>query len=60
MHAERGDVTMEQEKLYKTMKSAGTTNLVLGIITILIGIATGVVMIVKGAKLLAHMSDLLF
>lgn len=51
---------MEQEKLYKTMKSAGTTNLVLGIVTILIGIATGVVMIVKGAKLLAHMSDLLF
>lgn len=57
---ERQGVTMEQEKLYKTMKSAGTTNLVLGIITILIGIATGVVMIVKGAKLLAHMSDLLF
>lgn len=48
------------EKLYKKIKSSGTSSLVMGIITIVLGVAAGVVMIVNGAKLLAHKSDALF
>jgi len=40
------------EKIYKTMKSAGGANLVLGIIIMVTGISTGVMMIVHGARLL--------
>ena len=45
-----------EEKLYKKMKS----NLVFGIVTIAFGIGAGVMMIVNGARLLAHKSDILF
>ena len=44
-----------EEKLYKKMKSVGVSNLVFGIVTI-----AGVMMIVNGARLLAHKSDILF
>ena len=47
-----------EEKLYKKMKSVGVSNLVFGIVTIAFGI--GVMMIVNGARLLAHKSDVLF
>jgi len=40
------------EKLYKKIKSTGTWNLVLGIITIIFGIAFGVILIVNGGDLL--------
>ena len=40
-----------EEKLYKKMKSIGVSNLVFGIVTM---------MIVNGARLLAHKSDVLF
>jgi hypothetical protein len=48
------------EKLYKKMKSIGVTSLVLGIVTIALAVGTGVVMIVNGARLLAHRSEQLF
>ncbi len=48
------------EKLYKKIKSTATSSLVIGIVTIAMGVAAGVVMIVNGAKLLAHKSDALF
>jgi hypothetical protein len=48
------------EKVYKTMKSVGALNLVMGIIMIIAGVATGVMVIVNGAKLLAGKSDLTF
>ena len=47
-------------KLYKKMKSVGVSNLVFGIVTIAFGIGAGVMMIVNGARLLAHKSDILF
>jgi len=40
------------EKLYKKIKLSGTLNLVLGIIMIVFGIASGVMLIVNGGKLL--------
>jgi hypothetical protein len=48
------------EKLYKKMKSIGVTSLVLGIVTIALAVGTGVVMIVNGARLIAHRSEQLF
>ncbi len=48
------------EKIYSTMKSVGITNLVVGIIIIVAGVAAGVSVIVSGARLLNKKSDLLF
>jgi uncharacterized membrane protein YbaN (DUF454 family) len=48
------------EKIYKTMKSVGVWNLVLGIVLILSGLATGIFLIINGAQLLKKKSDLLF
>ena len=49
-----------EEKLYKKLKSVGASNLVFGIIIILFGIGAGVVMLIDGARLLAHKSENLF
>lgn len=48
------------EKIYRTMKSTGVVNIIFGIITIVLGAATGVVMIVCGAKLLKRKSEVIF
>ncbi|HHU74056.1 MAG TPA: hypothetical protein GXZ28_05435 [Clostridiales bacterium] len=48
------------EKIYKTMKSVGVWNLVIGIMLIVAGALAGAFMIVNGAKLLKKKSDLLF
>ena len=48
------------EKVYKAMKSGGSFNVVVGILMIVSGIAFGVLVITRGAKLLKHKSDLLF
>ena len=45
---------------YKKLKSVGASNLVFGILIILFGIGAGVMMIINGARLLAHRSDSLF
>ena len=42
-----------EEKVYKVMKGAGTTNIVLGVITLVVGV-------IAGAKLSAGKSRLLF
>ena len=42
-----------EEKVYKVMKGAGTTNIVLGVITLVVGVATGILLIIAGAKLSA-------
>ncbi len=48
------------EKLYKKVKGIGASNLAFGIITLVFGITAGVMLIVNGARLLAHKSDTLF
>lgn len=48
------------EKIYKSMKSVGTSSLVLGICMIVFGIGVGVVTIVNGARLLNKKSSILF
>jgi hypothetical protein len=57
---EKGEGTNMAERVYKTMKSVGAFNLVMGILLIVGGIAGGVAVIVNGAKLLNDKSDLTF
>ena len=49
-----------EEKLYKTMNGAGTMNIVLGVVSLAVGVASGVLLIIYGAKLLAGKSKILF
>ena len=49
-----------EERVYKTLKKTGASNLVIGILIVCFGIAAGVTIIVNGAKLLARKSDILF
>lgn len=48
------------EKVYKTMKSVGTFNLVCGILVIVCGALLGAFMIAGGSKLLHRKKDILF
>jgi hypothetical protein len=48
------------EKVYKTMKSSGICNIVLGICSIILGVGIGVTTIINGAILLKKKSHLLF
>lgn len=48
------------EKLYKKMRHIGTTDLVLGIVTMLFGIGVGIVMVINGARLLMYKAENLF
>ena len=54
-----GSKTME-EKVYKVMRGAGATNIALGVISLTVGIAAGILMIITGAKLIAGKSKILF
>lgn len=48
------------EKAYQTMKKVGAGNIVLGIVTMVSGIAAGVLMIVGGSHLLKNKKELTF
>ncbi len=48
------------EKIYKTMRITGAANIAIGIIMIVVGVASGVVAIVAGANLLKKKSELTF
>lgn len=55
----KGAVTMN-EKTYKTMSRAGGSSIAIGIIVMVTGLATGILMIVNGAHLLKRKADLIF
>lgn len=48
------------EKAYKTMKGAGAGNIALGVIMIVAGVATGILAIINGARLLKNKNELIF
>mgnify|MGYP003267024213 FL=1 len=48
------------EKVYKTMRSAGVTNIVIGSVIITAGLAAGILAIVSGALLLKRKSEITF
>ncbi|MCR5624605.1 MAG: hypothetical protein K6G11_05110 [Lachnospiraceae bacterium] len=54
---EEGD---SMEKVYKSMTSVGTVNIVLGILLIVTGIGFGVSIITGGARLFAHRNKVIF
>lgn len=47
------------EKIYKTMSLTGACSIAVGIITLVTGVAAGVLMIVSGSRLLKRKSDIL-
>ena len=49
-----------EEKVYKTMRGTGAANIAIGILTMIVGVATVVLLIIGGAKLLSRKSDILF
>lgn len=48
------------EKIYKSMKTVGAWNIAIGVTLIVIGILSGVMTIVNGARLIKDKSDILF
>lgn len=58
MERERADIM--EEKTFKIMRGAGAMNIVVGVITLVTGVATGVLLIIAGGKLLAGKSRILF
>ncbi len=48
------------EKVYKSMKLVGAANIALGIIILVTGVATGVLTIIGGSKLLKSKNELMF
>lgn len=48
------------EKAYKIMRTTGGTNIALGIVLIVVGLAVGVMTIVNGARLLSGKSNIMF
>ena len=48
------------EKLYHKINAIGNSNLVIGIVTILVGVGAGVTMIVNGARLITGKKDITF
>lgn len=49
-----------EERTYKAMSLGGAAGVVTGMISIIVGVACGVVMIVAGARLLAERKNILF
>lgn len=48
------------EKTYKIMNTIGGGNIALGIIVLVTGLASGILMIVNGARLLKQKSEITF
>ena len=49
-----------EEKVYKTMSGAGATCIAVGVVTLVTGGVSGILMIIGGAKLLAGRTKILF
>ncbi len=52
--------TVMEQKVYKTMKLAGATNIAIGVVSLVVGIVTGILLLVTGGRLLARKSNILF
>lgn len=48
------------ESVYKTMRSVGIGNIVIGVVVIVVGLAVGVLSIINGGRLLAKKGDIVF
>lgn len=48
------------EKVYKSMKHTGVTNIIMGIIVMAVGVTCGILSIISGAKLIKAKSSIIF
>lgn len=48
------------EKAYNTMKKSGAANIAVGVIVLVTGIVTGVILLVSGGKLLKNKGNIMF
>ena len=48
------------EKIYKTMARCGAGNVALGIVVLVTGITSGILLLVSGARLLKRKSEITF
>ncbi len=48
------------EKVYKVMGGAGAANIAIGVIVIVTGVVSGIMLLIYGARLLANRSKILF
>lgn len=51
---------MNDERLYRAVSRGGAGSLALGIVVLVVGVVSGVLMIVNGAKLLKHKYQITF
>ncbi|MBQ2800691.1 MAG: hypothetical protein IJF03_04810 [Lachnospiraceae bacterium] len=51
---------MGNEKIYKTMKTVGGGSIALGIVVLVTGIVSGILMVVNGARLLKAKKEITF
>jgi hypothetical protein len=49
-----------EEKVYKTMGGAGALNIVLGVLMVVVGVSSGVLLLISGFKLINRRSNLTF
>ena len=49
-----------EEKIYKTMSGSGALGIAVGVGVLVVGVASGVLLVISGAKLLAAKSKILF
>ena len=49
-----------EERTYKVMGGSGALNIALGVVTMVVGVAGGVLLFISGAKLLAGRNKILF
>jgi len=49
-----------EEKVYKLMGKSGAWNIALGVVVITIGLASGILLLISGAKLLANKNKIIF
>ena len=48
-----------EEKTYKVLGGSGALNIAFGVISIVVGVATGVLLIITGGKLLASRKNII-
>lgn len=56
----KGALGEMNEKAYKAMNFAGTANITIGIIVVVVGVAAGIISIISGARLLKEKKGLTF
>ena len=55
-----GDGIIMKERTYKTMGGAGAMNIAVGVVALVFGVTSGVLLIIGGSRLLAGRNKILF